>query len=1411
MTLRFSINNSKNINYKNIFNNETFDSYYETNDQDKEYFKYAVNFINDNREKLMFSSKNKNQTYEKSIYSNNINSNIKLFSIDKNFNLSHPKQSINYTMNNFNYILGDDKVEKSYYYNIKDDISSDLKIKSQINDLNENYSQHIVSRIVNSFFSNSFNNNYMGIDNYIQKIILNKLYTLNLKDNVLLKYSFTLNTNSNLIHKYIQLLWELYINNKCKFIIYNQTYPYDFNNIKQDLECLVKGVPTNLFYFNTNSLKIEINSVKNHIRFTGITEKTTEDYLNKLCEFGTKILFLNELVSEVINYFSLNNNSFYLKDFYLFIQKILINISFDVGAVFKKDLNVYKNINVNKNDNDNIKNLKKCDSDKSLFKIDISNLTFNSLYIQINKFDKIVSSIYTFFNIDKTKELFLLERNINVCKEISNSYYNINLDEYFELNNNSYYNVLLNLKTKNNTNFVEFYIETNNCSISYYINYILSNNKTSYLFYSSTDIGNIYLNILNKLLNILYIQLINCLFINEGEYSDIIKEANDGNNIIYSVNVPEFLKEDYIINNIKQMFEIIKIIKTENTEYYNCLSYSSKLLIDVYYLESNNYNYFTINFINKFNSVNKALFKDKINLLKSIQLKHNYINEYFKHEDYNNKLNYIKRIKDFKNEDLLIRNLKIEEINKKKLYYDNLKKQIIEKKLIVDQQLNKIKEQNTYNSRIENIANRIKLNIINKYKEKLKYLENNNNYNDNYKDKNISNKKCISNKELIKYLSIINKEISNFNINKDNKQTSLKLIKINLWKRNRKVLSIKRNDCIKLDKNSYIKEYLDVNQIKSNINLNENLSKEDYSKYLLKEKNINELNKSMNDLSIKEQNISGFLEEDKENKENSIKQINTVKKMFNKSNFNNEIEINIATNYNNKNLNVKDILYLNKIDSELSNLKNNTKFDEQEYEFKTINNYNIMLVNNNNEINNYIELLNSKILKNEDNIFITKQGYKEFNKNINDVSKDKVEDFNNINCCIFNAKNINIINNNGSLNYNYLSKNTFKSNIMLNTRNINTLTNKDVLSFMSLKAPLNYFLNSVFVKTIEYQYSIITTAYYYLLENTYNLNNLLKFINDVFFLARGDLYINFINNILDFRTIRYKSNALSFLLFNFYSDNCFSYNYFNSINNLNSLSNEYVNYSQYINTNLSYKNLLNIKLSYIDSYTLDSSIYIELNCNNNAFKMLFDESIVNNLSSIHNVLFRYKRNFVVLNNLLEIINEKKKLFNLKRSELIKAKNKINQVNNINEINQACNDYYNELLNNYLSLEAYINRRNKIISNVVLIINEVFFYLNYSLLNNAYKNLIVCKFKYKNVLKLKQQLSLETNAILFKLNNFKLFKMFNKLFTCINSYYLIVSISFDEDLLSNIDSNILLKDIQNTAYNLKYELYNLKNS
>ena len=719
--------------------------------------------------------------------------------------------------------------------------------------------------------------------------------------------------------------------------------------------------------------------------------------------------------------------------------------------------------------------------------------------------------------------------------------------------------------------FFLFYNENNNFKkINIFLDMLL---KVYFTFYNKDKIFLIIKHILLSSLHSYLYYIINLLFTGEstdenGEYFILSNSNNNDNISLDTKKLPNFLYEykRLLLNNTI----LTKYIKKFDDNYYNMLTYNLKDFVD--YINNINIRDFSVKALNNFKAFKEEIYKKKIKLMEIINLEVISLQE-LKENEINMK--NIEKIRDIKNyfseyeKEQLNKKIKLRE--KKEKYFNELNKQILGKKRKIEEDIKRLKEEE----------------IIQKEKER----------------KEKENEKKFLHLMKLKYKQIQEKT----------KDIQIFGTLINKWIFQRNELNEKRKKIFNKLYAENIEKNLDA--IYPNKEKIEGVVKKSYHKTVEEQLELikNEINKEI------------ILEEDNRNQRALYNNSNNIKKIFN------QIE-------ENKN---------DQIENELNKT------------FKTEANVDIKLENINNEKNDK----NIKIEKNEENIENMEINNDKSEKKIDIKIEEKNKE--NLNKKMTkeseNKDHINIDNNNEIKNqekkniFNNDNKNKYLQNINLFPEKeipeeIDTLyqlstlikseseekeENNAINGYFDKKdknkqIPIQLIIKEFFHDIIIKQNKITNQTFVLMLKNKFGLMHHFDFFNSIILCKRGNLILQYIESIFDFKTLtlntsdhEFLTNELRTLVKADYKENIKSL-YLNNL--LESLK-----FKRISDLNLNYA-LNNFELNFKLEYTAPPPIDVIFNSSNSdiydkLFKKLLKYNIYNQIGvKIYQILKNMRMN-----------------------------------------------------------------------------------------------------------------------------------------------------------------------------------------
>ena len=943
---------------------------------------------------------------------------------------------------------------------------------------------------------------------------------------------------------------------------------------------LLQGIPTSAFSPSNKypfTFKLNENCNINNIRLIGTLPGMTSNILESFITFGTKMQLLQFLIKKYlfdVNYRTTKNSvSPFFENFFRGMNELFIKIN--------EKLIFYKKL------------------------ITEENFTMLTLYNKVKSLSQIINVIYILFNLKEQK--YINEFNGNTMEEFF-IYYNRNEN----INNFKKINLFLDMLLKV---YFTFY---NKDKIFYIIKHILLSSLHSYLYY-----------------------IINLLFTGEstddtGEHfilsSNNSKGNNESNISLDTKKLPQFLM-DYkraLLNNTI----LTKYIKKFDKDYYNMLTYNLNDFIE--YINNINIRDFSIDTLNNFRAFKEEIYKKKLQLMEEVNKQVIYMQELKENEINFRNIQKIKEIKNYFIDYEKEENKRKKMIKEKKMkYYNELNEQILGKKRKIEEEIQKIKNEQIEQREKERKEKEYEKKFIQlmklKYKEiqektrdiqiygslinkwifqrnelnekRKKYFEKL--YGDNYEN-NLD--------EIYPIIEINNNEANNNDIKKNYHKTyeeQIEFVKNEMMEneeeqeresRNKKAL-YNNSDNIKLifnqieekknEENKDEQKNTEENKIKEIKNNEEKIEEEkieeeknaenknevkkgEENKNEIIEKNINE--KDENEKNIEENGKEENKKDENKNNENPDEKINIIKdekeKLENKlqnptednENVNNEEKI------DNKIIDINDIqLDLSNNENQSSNKKEEKKEDEKE------------------KINKEKEETLKKDKKEEEKISIQYDNKNKYLQNINLFPEKEIpEDTEAL------YKLTTLIN----------EEDKGDNDVIINDIFLNKNKNKQI--------PIQLIIKEFFHDVIIKQNAITNQTFVLMLKNKFGLMHHFDFFNSIILCNKGNLILQYIESIFDFKTLtlntsdpEYLTNELRSFVKAEYENNVKSL-YLNSL--LESL--KFLRLSD-LNLNYAINNLeLNFKLEYIATPPID---VIFNNSNSDSYDKIFKKLLKFNI------------------------------------------------------------------------------------------------------------------------------------------------------------------------------------------------------
>jgi len=751
--------------------------------------------------------------------------------------------------------------------------------------------------------------------------------------------------------------------------------------------------------------------------------------------------------------------------------------------------------------------------------------------------------------------------------------------------------------------------------------------------------------------------------------------SNDNNNIsLDAKKLPQFLidyKRPLLNNTI-----LTKYIKKFDENYYNMLTYNLKDFIE--YINNINIRDFSIDTLNNFKAFKEEIYKKKIQLMEQVN-KEVIFSQQLKENEINLKnLQKIKEIKNYfidyeKEEAKRKRMLK----EKKEKYYNELKEQILGKKRRIEEEIKKLKNEEIEQKEKERREKEYEKKFIHlmemKYKEiqektrdiqmfgslinKWIFQRNELNekrklffeqvYGDNYQNnidqlypameidiegndnivkknyhKTVQEQMEFIENEIEKEVAKEEEEQEKINKNKKqlvNNSDNIKLIFNQIDENKNK---IEGNELKKENKEEEIKEQ---NSEQINMDIEKNEQKSEQS-------NIDNENKEQKSeqLNIDNENKEQNPEQIKENKENNSEQINT----------DNE----------NKNKNEKKEEIINNNDKNKEN-ENNPELKEQENKEIDVNEIKLDIINNENNNNTEIKENNeeNQQINDKENNQENKQKKDKDNENIEkkeekeekEEKKEKEEKEKKEKKEKENEKEKEEKEENENLKLNYDNKNKYLQNINLfpekeipeDTEALYKLTtliqsededNNEIINndiFINKKnknkqIPIQLIIKEFFHDIILKQNAITNQTFVLMLKNKFGLMHYFDFFNSIILCNKGNLILQYIETIFDFKTLTLNTSDPEFLTNELRS--IVRAEYENNVKclYLNSLL-ESLKFNRLIDLNLNYA-INNLELNFQLAYTAAPPVDVIFNSSNSEyydkiFKKLLKYNIYNQI------------------------------------------------------------------------------------------------------------------------------------------------------------------------------------------------------
>ena len=738
---------------------------------------------------------------------------------------------------------------------------------------------------------------------------------------------------------------------------------------------------------------------------------------------------------------------------------------------------------------------------------------------------------------------------------------------------------ITDFKGNNMEEFFNYYNDNNNNNnfkkINLFLDMLL---KVYFTFYNKDKIFYIIKHILLSSLHSYLYYIVNLLFTGEStddsqEHFILTSNNNNDNNIILDTKkLPQFLI-DYKRALLNNTI-LTKYIKKFDENYYNMLTYNLKDFIE--YINNINIRDFSIDTLNNFKAFKEEIYKKKLQLMEEVNKQVIYLQQ-LKENEIN--LKNIKKIREIKNyfleseKEEIKRKKKIKE--KKEKYFKELNEQILGKKRKIEEEIKKIKNEEIKQREKERIEKENEKKFI--HLMKLKYKEIQEKTRDIQIFGSLINKWIFQRNELNEKRKIYYEKIYGPN-NENNIDDNYPIIDIDYNmeghpKQNYHKTFEEQIEFIKNEINEPEEEEINTNK-KQLYNNSDNIKQ--IFNQIDENKNVDAKNKE--DIK-KENNDNNEVKNDEEDNNNKIIDIN-------------EINLDISNNENNENNN----------NNNNDNLNNNIENKEDEKK------------NSNNEDND-IDINKEKEIKEKDIKHIEYDNKNKYLQNINLFPEKEIpEDAEAL------YKLTTLINSEDEDN----NDNNINNDIFINKKN----KNKQI--------PIQLIIKEFFHDIIIKQNAITNQTFVLMLKNKFGLMHHFDFFNSIILCNKGNLILQYIELIFDFKTLTlntsdpdYLTNELRSLVKAEYENNikCL---YLNSL--LESL--KFTRLSD-LNLNYAINNLeLNFKLEYAAAPPVD----VIFNSSNNdsydkIFKKLLKYNIYNQIGvKIYQMIKTSKNNNIKKNN-----------------------------------------------------------------------------------------------------------------------------------------------------------------------------------
>lgn len=894
------------------------------------------------------------------------------------------------------------------------------------------------------------------------------------------------------------------------------------------------------------------------------------------------------------------------------------------------------------------------------------------------------------------------------------------------------------------------------CLIGIYMNDLISLSevinqwllkKTDYLLYFASNTKNLYYTLLSNSLRIIFLTFMDVITRTQSVEVIFMLSNDDSFKQVFPEFLLPFRKKIHEITLLNKIMFLIDL-----SFLYSCTCFSG-LFTSSYSQACQPESVFTVVFISEFRFIKGNIFSERLRILSKTVSKLTYEMEELKCTKMLETINrlQLKRERSNFKEKFQLKLYQDKQTKDKLSYFNALAEQIKIKKQIVEEEVRILRQEENLALSIEIEASQMKSNLIAKYKELYKSLVEGDRSEDiisNYPNNN-------SHFLVRDYVSQINQEAS-----KSTKNESYTFLKKRYdWRNTRQILDEKRKAFYKNE------VYNQVLSIPVEIKVDEDESMKD-------------VNRSMNDLSIQD----AHLFENCQDNYHFLGKANTD--LFEISN-----QINIPTSKTQASLdidekmNIKDILPTEvtiedkAMPSELFSALGTIKVIRKN---KVLNN-DIMVISNEYEAEEYMQNVGNvtnSVFHLEKLVSLNSAGKGPQPPKSSLIKQDKA------------SKKCQMLF--GSI-QNQISTSTInelKSQDQKETAKSKSKTEENRKNLELV--PFYLYFNEVFFDLTIRQHSICSKAYYNYIEIVYGYDKILTLIENIFFLSRGDLYFNFLDLIIDYRSLRLKSSQLQWLVDCFFSNEVFGEKYFGNLTKFSggiegTISSEVFRL----------KELLKFRDLEQDVNTLDIVFSLNLNTNLLPFSIIFNEQISINLSKIQTILFNLKRYSATSCKLVELIIEKKRHHVFKLGILQKRKK--GQGDLVDEATQ-------KLEQECILQQNYLNYQFQTITTSLKAAKQVDFYIENSILYRLFKKPLKSYFKLKEYIdsfELSKLLESLTKSVLFELQNGKIIDLLTKYYLSACRLYIKISVSDEEE--GDPEEKIILKKIEHSSKFIEKEL------